>query len=94
MPQAGSGDEYFHVDIWEMAAAYLFHLVQGHPFIDGNKRIGAAAADIFLTLNGFDLQPSEEAFEEVVLRTARGECAKPEIAQFFRAHSRSIDSQS
>ena len=93
MPQAGSDEEYFHVDVWEMAAAYLFHLVQGHPFVDGNKRIGAVAADIFLTLNGFDLQPSDDEFEELVLRTARGECAKPEIAKFFRAHSQSIDSE-
>lgn len=92
MAQVGSGDTYFHGDIWEMAAAYLFHLVQGHAFIDGNKRVGAAAADIFLALNGFDLAPTEDQFEEVVLRTARGECEKPEIAEFFRAHSRSIDS--
>ena len=34
-----------------MAAAYLFHIVQNHPFIDGNKRVGAVAADVFLTLN-------------------------------------------
>jgi len=92
MPRAGFGDQYFHVDVWEMAAAYLFHIVQGHPFVDGNKRTGAAAADIFLTLNGFDLAPTEEDFEALVLRTARGECAKAEIAEFFRTHSRSIDS--
>ena len=36
MPQAGFGDEYAHSDIFEMAAAYLFHIVKNHPFIDGN----------------------------------------------------------
>ncbi|MBI3855807.1 MAG: Fic family protein, partial [Planctomycetes bacterium] len=38
MPQAGSGGQYFHTDLYEMAAAYLFHLVKNHPFVDGNKR--------------------------------------------------------
>lgn len=36
-PQASFGDEYLHVNIFEMAAAYMFHLVQNHPFLDGNK---------------------------------------------------------
>lgn len=37
-PQCTFGDEYLHTTIWEMAAAYLYHLVENHPFIDGNKR--------------------------------------------------------
>ena len=42
------GGEYLHNDIFQMAAAYLFHIVQNHPFVDGNKRAGAAAAVVFL----------------------------------------------
>jgi death-on-curing protein len=38
-----------------MAAAYLYHIVQNHPFIDGNKRTGAAAAIIFLSMNDMEL---------------------------------------
>lgn len=38
MPRAGFGETYLHKDLFEMAAAYLFHLVQNHPFLDGNKR--------------------------------------------------------
>lgn len=48
MPAATFGDVYLHTSLFEMAAAYLFHLVQNHPFNDGNKRTGAVTAIIFL----------------------------------------------
>jgi hypothetical protein len=44
MPQASFGGEFLHADLFEMAAAYLYHIVQNHPFLDGNKRTGAATA--------------------------------------------------
>jgi death-on-curing protein len=47
-PTSGFGDDYFHKDLWEMAAAYLYHVVKNHPFIDGNKRTGAVCALAFL----------------------------------------------
>src|SRR5437867_10279787 len=50
-PQATFGSQFLHADLIEMAAAYLFHIVQNHPFIDGNKRVGAVAALVFLQLN-------------------------------------------
>lgn len=49
MPEAGFGDQYFHAGLFEMAAAYLYHIVQNHPFIDGNKRAGTMAAFVFLS---------------------------------------------
>src|SRR5947208_1858403 len=49
-PEATFGGDYLHHDIYEMAAAYLFHLVQNHPFIDGNKRVGTVAATVVLTV--------------------------------------------
>jgi len=45
-PYSGFGDDYFHKDLYEMAAAYLYHITQNHPFVDGNKRTGAQAADV------------------------------------------------
>jgi death-on-curing protein len=48
MPQSTFGGEYLHASIHMMAAAYLFHITQNHPFIDGNKRAGANAAITFL----------------------------------------------
>src|SRR6478672_12378043 len=49
------GGEYLHPDLAAMAAAYLYHIVSNHPFVDGNKRTGLAAAIVFLDLNGMDL---------------------------------------
>jgi death-on-curing protein len=70
-----------------MAAAYLYHIVQNHPFIDGNKRTGAMAAFVFLKLNGSTLDADESAFELLVLKAAQGQTDKPAIAEFFRKHS-------
>ncbi len=83
-PQAGFGDEYAHKNLFEMAAAYLFHLVQNHPFCDGNKRIGAYAAIVFLFINSFIVNDVEEEFEALVLATACGQKKKTEIAEFLK----------
>ena len=56
VPQATFGGEHLHPTIAAMAAAYLFHIAQNHPFLDGNKRAGANAAITFLVLN--DIEPS------------------------------------
>jgi death-on-curing protein len=89
MPQAQFGGQFLHKDLFEMAAAYVFHLALNHPFVDGNKRVAAMAADVFLDLNGFDLSPSKEkAYEKIVLEIAQGLMEKPEIAGFFRKHSK------
>lgn len=90
-PQAGFGDEYAHKDLFEMAAAYLYHLVQNHPFCDGNKRIGAYAAIIFLFINGFKVRNVEAEFESLVMATACGEKKKPEIATFFQNNCTAIN---
>ena len=50
-PQATFGGEFLHRSLPAMAAAYLFHLCQNHPFLDGNKRAGANAAITFLLMN-------------------------------------------
>ncbi len=88
MPQAGFGDQYFHKDLFEMAAAYLYHLVQNHPFVDGNKRAGSAAAIIFLKMNGMTTTATETAYAELTLDVAQGKLDKPAIAAFFRKHAR------
>ncbi len=48
-PRATFGGEFLHKDLFEMAGAYLYHIVQNHPFFDGNKRAGAVAASYFWT---------------------------------------------
>jgi death-on-curing protein len=87
-PQSGFGGHYLHSDFYEMAAAYLFHLVQNHPFLDGNKRVGAATALVFLTMNGVETKMTNQALVDMVLAVAKGKMDKPAIAEFFRKHSR------
>lgn len=87
MPQASFGGKYLHTDLFEMAAAYLFHIVRNHPFVDGNKRTGTVAALVFLALNGKEVRVTNAALVQTVLSVARGETGKSEIAQFLRKHS-------
>ncbi len=83
-PAAGLSSNYLHTDIFEMSAAYLFHIIRNHPFVDGNKRTGAVASVVFLLMNGFELHTDEESFENMVLSVAKGTTQKLEIARFFR----------
>ena len=87
MPGATFNGEFLHTDVYEMAAAYLFHLVKNHPFLDGNKQVGAVAALVFLALNGHDFQAPEDDLAETVLAVARGEIGKSELTVFLRRWS-------
>lgn len=87
MPSATFGGTFLHSTIYEMAAAYLFHLVENHPFVDGNKRVGAMAALVFLDMNGIDFEASDEEFTAMVLRVASGKMLKAEITLFLKKHS-------
>jgi death-on-curing protein len=90
MPRAAFGGKFLHSDIYEMAAAYLFHIVRNHPFVDGNKRTGAVAAVVFLAINGVELQAGDEAFEGLVVSAAAGKIGKKAIAAFLREHSNPV----
>src|SRR5437867_4349304 len=57
----------------EKAAALGFSLIMNHPFVDGNKRVGHAAMEVFLVLNGLEINASTDEQERVVLAVAAGE---------------------
>jgi death on curing protein len=84
MPAACFSGDYLHTDIYEMAAAYLFHFARNHPFMDGNKRTGAVASAVFLIMNEIELNANEDAFEKIVLSVAEGKSDKVTITQFFK----------
>jgi death-on-curing protein len=88
MPQSTFGGEYLHASIHMMAAAYLFHITQNHPFIDGNKRAGTNAAITFLLMNDWEPIFSEEALVDLVLGVAQGVIGKDRIAKFFEEGAR------
>ncbi|MDP8254662.1 MAG: type II toxin-antitoxin system death-on-curing family toxin [Candidatus Alcyoniella australis] len=87
-PQAVFESAFLHADIFEMAAAYLFHIVRNHPFVDGNKRTGLLCALVFLEINGVQVSAEESEYERLTLATAEGQMDKPTLAEFFRTHSR------
>src|SRR4051812_24330219 len=76
--------EFLHRDFAEMAGAYLFHLAMNHAFVEGNKRIAAAASLTFLAMNGILLDIDEHQFEALVLAVASGERSKGQVTDFFR----------
>ncbi|MDI6771672.1 MAG: type II toxin-antitoxin system death-on-curing family toxin [bacterium] len=87
MPRAGVGGQLLHADVFEMAAAYLHYIIKDHPFVDGNKRVGAMAAFTFLRLNGIILDAPERGFEELVRAVAEGKVDKSAVAAFIRKHT-------
>ncbi len=87
MPQQRFAGVYLHPDLPARAAAYLYHLCSNRPFVDGNRRIGAIAASIFINVNGWALRAPEPEFEEFVLRLAGGELSKESVTEWFRAHA-------
>lgn len=88
MPLSGFGKNYFHDSLEYMAAAYFFHLVKNHPFVDGNKRVGLAVALTFLDANhlNVDFDLGDAILEEMVLDVASGKITKEEVRDFFQNH--------
>jgi death on curing protein len=82
------GGEYLHQSIFEMAAAYLFHIAKNHAFIDGNKRTALTCSLAFLRLNGVRAQFDERDLYDLVIGVAEGRVTKSEIAVFFQRHAR------
>lgn len=86
MPEASFGGQYLHGSLAEMAAAYLFHMAQNHPFIDGNKRAALAAALGFLWINGQPLEADDDELTGLVMDIAAGRRTKADAAVFIAAH--------
>jgi len=82
-PEASFAGEWLHHDLYEMAAAYAYHLCQNHPFVDGNKRTALACALVFLELNGLTIHDPPGLLRGAMLRVASGKMSKPELAQLL-----------
>ena len=90
MPEASFGGLNLHTSLAEMAAAYLFHIAQNHPFLDGNKRAALATALAFIWLNDQRLGAGEGELTELVLGVAAGRIGKAEAAVFISARLHSV----
>lgn len=91
MPKATFGGEFLHPTIPAMAAAYLFHLCQNHPFIDGNKRAGANAAIAFLLMNDWEPTFDEQELVDLVLAVASNGLSKHGLILKFESRCRLMD---
>ena len=74
--------------IQQKAARLCFGLVMDHPFVDGNKRIGAHTMLVFLALNGIELSYQQEELADTILRLAAGEVQYEQLFKWLIAHER------
>jgi len=84
MPKAMFDGQFLHASIFEMAAAYGFHLSQNQPFLDGNKRTAGMAMLTFLKLNGLEPVVSEMDYYEAMMAVANREMSKEQLAAWLR----------
>lgn len=87
-PQATFDGQPLHTDFFMMAAVYLFHIVQNHPFVDGNKGAGIVAALVFLIDNGVEIEAAPGELYDLTIGVASGNIRKLDVAEFFRSHAR------
>ena len=83
-PRATFGGAFLHADLYDMAAAYLYHLTKNHPFVDGNKRTAMIAALEFLDLNGVDVETEAPSLFDLLVGVAAGRVSKIDAAHELR----------
>ena len=73
-------------DIISKASAICFSLVMNHPFTDGNKRVGHAAMETFLILNGYEIEASVDEQVQIFLDLAAGNLTREAFTNWFKGH--------
>jgi death-on-curing protein len=85
------GGEDLYPDLPAKTAASMHSLVMNHAFVDGNKRVGAMAAELFLAVNGHDLEAADDDLAELILAVASGEVSPEALAIWIRQRSRPME---
>lgn len=80
------GGQELYASVPEKAAALGYFLVRNHPFVDGNKRVGHAALEVTLVLNGFELVASIDEQEQIILALAAGNLSRDEFTAWITQH--------
>jgi death-on-curing protein len=75
---------YGHGDIFDVAAAYAFHIAQAQAFLDGNKRAGVSAALGFLEINKVQVRTDDLELYRMVMEIAERRCDKVQLAAMLR----------
>ena len=84
-PEATFGGAWLHGSLYEMAAAYAYHICQNHPFIDGNKRTALASALVFLEINSIGLLDPSGRLENAMFSVASGKMTKQNLAKLLQS---------
>jgi len=87
-PHASFDGRDLYPDLVAKAAALCYSLVMNHPFVDGNKRVGHAAMETFLLLNGGEIRCSVDEQERVMLQLAAGDISRDAFTQWVGQHTR------
>ena len=78
---------YGEPDLADLAAAYGFGIARNHPFVDGNKRTALVAIELFLLLNGVELQATDAECVLTILDLAAGKLDEAALAAWIRART-------
>ena len=89
-PKATFGGVDLYPTVVEKATALCFSLVQNHPFVDGNKRVGHAAMETFLVLNGTEIDAAVDDQERLMLDLAAGRIDRGYLTDWLRHHLRPL----
>jgi len=83
-PQASFGGELVHNGVFELAAAYAFHIAENQPFVDGNKRTALASALVFLDWNHIEISDPNEELYDAMIGLAKKTLDKAGLAKLFQ----------
>ena len=87
-PRMTFGGQDLYPTVVEKAAALCFSLIQNHPFVDGNKRVGHAAMEVFAILNGYTIDASVDTQEQLILGIASGDVSREQLVEWLTEHIR------
>jgi len=79
-----------NADLADLAAAYAFGIARSHPFVDGNKRTAFVVAEIFLGLNGHEIETTDEDVVDTFMRLADGNLSEKRLAEWIREHMKAV----
>jgi death on curing protein len=90
-PQATFAGDDLYPDLVAKTAALMHSLVMNHAFVDGNKRVGAMAAELFLAINGYALDADDDDLVDLALNVASGEMGIEAVAIWIRQRAQPLD---
>lgn len=90
-PRMTYAGKELYPNLIDKASILGYSIIENHPFVDGNKRIGHAAMEAFLVMNGFEIDASVDEQEQTILHVASGQMSLDDFREWLSTHIRKID---